>query len=257
MELGPLHLALLALAAAAASAINSVAGGGTLITFPALLAVGLPPLDANLSNNIALFPGTAAAAWSERSALRGQGARLPWAVLPAVLGGVVGAGLVLATGAASFEKLVPWLILAATLLVAFGPRLKAWAHARLAGQAGENRPGLAAASAVGSLYAGYFGAGQGLVYLALLAFALPDALPRINALRQAITLAAKGAALACFVVSGHVVWPAAIAMALGSALGGGVAGRFATRISPAFLRGAVTVIGLGVAAIYFAHPLGA
>jgi len=228
MELGLLHLALLALAAAAASAINSVAGGGTLITFPALLAVGLPPLDANLSNNIALFPG-----------------------------GVVGTGLVLATGAASFEKLVPWLILAATLLVAFGPRLKAWAHARLAGQAGENRPGLAAASAVGSLYAGYFGAGQGLVYLALLAFALPDALPRINALRQAITLAAKGAALACFVVSGHVVWPAAIAMALGSALGGGVAGRFATRISPAFLRGAVTVIGLGVAAIYFAHPLGA
>lgn len=256
MELGLLHLVLLALAAAVASAINSVAGGGTLITFPALLAVGLHPLDANISNNVALLPGTAAAAWSEREALRGQGARLPWALVPAVLGGAAGAWLVLATGASVFEKLVPWLILVATLLVAFGPRLKAWAHSRLTGESGESRPGLAAASAAGSLYAGYFGAGQGLVFLALMAFALPDALPRINALRQAITLAAKAAAVAYFVVGGHVVWPAAIAMALGSALGGGVAGRFATRISPTVLRAAVTVIGLVVAGIYFVDPVG-
>lgn len=257
MELGLPHLTLLALAAAVASAINAVAGGGTLISFPALLAVGLHPLDANISNNLALFPGTAAAAWSERAALRGQGARLPWAVLPAILGGAAGAWLVLATGAAAFEKLVPWLILVATLLVASGPRLKAWAHSRLAGDSRESRPGLAAASALGSLYAGYFGAGQGLVYLALMAFALPDALPRINALRQALTLAAKAAAVVYFVVGGHVVWTATIAMALGSTLGGAVAGPYAARISPTLLRAAVTVIGLVVAGVYFIHPLGA
>ncbi len=256
MELGPPHLLLLALAAALASAVNSVAGGGSLITFPALLAVGLPPLNANVSNNVALFPGTITSVWSERRQLNGQAARLRWALLPAAAGGLAGAWVVVNSGAAVFERLVPWLILVATLLVAFEPRIKAWSHAKLASASHESRTGLAAASAVGSLYAGYFGAGQGLVYLALMAFALPDALPRLNALRQVITLVAKAMALGLFAFGGHVVWPAALAMAIGSALGGGVAGRFAARIPPAVLRTTVSVIGLIVAGVYFVHPLG-
>lgn len=253
-ELGLLQLGLLALVAAVASAVNAVAGGGTLITFPTLIAVGIPPLHANITNNVALLPGTMGSAWTERAALAGQGGRLPWVLPAAALGGFVGAWLLMRVGDDGFEPLVPWLILAATALVFFGPRIKAWAHARLqqdaSGAAASNRPVMAAVTGIGSIYSGFFGAGQGLVLLAALSIVMSETIPRINALRQLIVLAAKCGALAVFLSSAHVVWSAAAAMAVGAVAGGAVGGRFAARVKPEVLRWAVSVIGVIVALVY-------
>jgi len=261
MELGPLHLTLLALVAFFASAINSIAGGGSLITFPTLVALGVPPLHANATNSVALLSGIGGAAWSERSELAGQSGRVWWAVIPALTGGFFGAWLLITTGAAIFEKAVPWLVAAATALVYFGPRIKGRVHSYIAArtQAGSKSKscyGLAVSSAAGSIYSGYFGAGQGLVFLALLAFPLADSINRINALRQVITLSAKAAATGFFIFSGHIVWPAAIVMAAGSLTGGIAGGRFAAGVRPDILRASVTALGTAIAAVFFAKQEG-
>lgn len=250
-----LQLGLLVLVAALASAVNAVAGGGTLVTFPTLLAVGLPPLHANITNNIALLPGTLGSAWSERAGLAGQRGRLPWVLPAAALGGFAGAWLLMRVGDDGFESLVPWLILAASTLVFFGPRIKTWAHARLQREASgadiENRPLVAGVTGMSAIYAGFFGAGQGLVLLAALSIVMSETIARINSLRQLIVLAAKCGALAVFLGSAHVVWSAAAAMAVGAVVGGAVGGRFAARVKPEVLRWFVSVIGVIVALVYF------
>lgn len=249
-----LDLALLGLAAVAGGAVNALAGGGTLITFPALTAVGLPALNANVTNTVALVPGYLGGAVAQRGDLMGQRRRVVAAAMPAAAGGLVGGGLLLWTGATLFEALVPWLILAATALLAAEPWLRKSVVRRLESPQADEHPhlaGVGAAAFAGSVYGGYFGAGLGIILLALFSFLLPDSLKRVNALKQAVSLLANGAAAVFFAATGDVVWAAAAVMAAGALLGGALGGRFAGRVRANVLRSVIVALGLAVAAVYF------
>lgn len=247
-------LLILALAAMAAGAVNAIAGGGTLISFPALTAVGVPAVAANVTNTVALTPGYLGATVAQAADLRGQRRRL-WLLVPTgVAGGVVGALLLVSTDEKLFRALVPYLILLASLLLAIQPRVRSWLDARRARQVAPPRardiwvvlPVFAA-----SIYGGYFGAGLSVIILAVLGLVLDDNLTRLNALKQAIAFAVNVAAACFFLFSGLVVWLAAVVMMFGAIAGGVLGGRLASRISPNILRRIVVVIGVAVALIYF------
>ena len=241
-----LDLALLGLAA--------VAGGGTLITFPALTAVGVPALQANVTNTVALVPGYLGGAVAQRDDLSGQRRRVLVAAVPAAVGGLIGGGLLLWTGARLFEALVPWLILTATALLAAEPWLKKSVVRRLESPQTDREPRLGGVGAVafaGAVYGGYFGAGLGIILLALFSLVLPDSLTRVNALKQTVSLLANGAAAALFAATGGVVWAAAAVMAVGALLGGTLGGRFAGRVRVDVLRSVIVALGLAVATVYF------
>ncbi|MBN1425593.1 sulfite exporter TauE/SafE family protein [Candidatus Fermentibacteria bacterium] len=247
---------LIVLAAVAGGAVNAIAGGGTLITFPMLTAVGIPAVAANITNTVALSPGYLGGTLAQRTDLRGQRRRL-WRLLPAgAIGGIIGGLLLLASGERLFRGLVPYLILLACGLLAFQGRVRGWVaqqsgRARRAGEGGEvgwlsTLPVLGAA-----VYGGYFGAGLSVIVLAVLGLVVDDNLTRLNALKQGIAFAVNIAAAVFFVCSGKVVWPAAAIMAGGALVGGVLGGRLAGRVRPELLRRMVVAIGLGVALIYF------
>ena len=243
---------LVGLAAVAAGLVNALAGGGTLITFPMLLTVGLPAVAANVTNTVALCPGYLGATLAQSNDLRGQWRRL-WLLLPAgVVGGVTGGILLLNTGERLFRGLVPFLILLAAGLLAVQDPLRAW----LTRLAAHKEPATAlerrAALPIGlaAVYGGYFGAGLSVIVLAALGLTLDDSLTRLNALKQAIAFSTNIAAAIFFLFSGQVVWPAALVMAAGALLGGALGGRLAGRIKPAVLRWIVVTVGVVVAVIY-------
>ena len=254
VSLSGVDLGLLALAAVCGGAVNALAGGGTLITFPALTALGVPALQANVTNTVALTPGYLGGAWAQRGDLSGQRPRVVVTALPALAGGVVGGLLLLKTGTALFGKLVPWLILLATALLAAEPWLKRHVVERLQRQPAGRQASLTAVGVTafaGAVYGGYFGAGLGIVMLALFSFVLPDSLTRVNALKQTLSLLANGSAAVLFAATGRVVWPAAAVMALGALLGGSLGGRFAGRVPAGVLRRVVVALGLAVAIAFF------
>jgi uncharacterized membrane protein YfcA len=254
VDLSAVDLGLLGLAAAGAGAVNAIAGGGTLITFPALTAVGVPPLNANMTNAVALVPGSLGGTLAQRRDLSGQRRRVAQMTLPAAGGGLVGALLLFATGARLFAELVPWLILGATLLLAAEPRLRRGSARRLTApghQAHEHAVGAAVCAFAASVYGGYFGAGFGIVMLALFSFVLPESLARVNAVKQFVAVVANGTAAIVFAAAGDVVWSAAAVMAAGALAGGSLGGRFAGRVRADVLRVVVVAIGLVVAAVYF------
>ncbi len=238
------ELALPALAAVGAGAVNALAGGGTLITFPVLLAVGLPAVSANVTNTVALCPGYLGATLAQRKDLAGQGKRMKHVLRAAVAGGLVGGVLLLVTGERTFRALVPFLILLASGLLAVQGPVRAWL-ARRAGE-GVKRREVWAAVLVGfaGVYGGYFGAGLSVIVLAALGLFLDDSLTRLNALKQSAALAVNLAAAGLFVFTRQVVWPVALVMAGGALLGGALGGRLAGRIRPETLRW--TVVGIGV-----------
>ena len=259
MPVEPLALpdfVLLALAAVAAGAVNALADNGTLITFPTLTFVGVPPVSASVTNTVALVPGYLGATMAQAKDMTGQRRRL-WLLAPTgVVGGIVGAYLLLQTDERLFRTLVPYLILLASGLLAFQDRLRRWVQARSRG-AGEASDGLheawvVAPVFVASIYGGYFGAGLSVIILAVLALVVDDTFTRINALKQAIAFSVNVAAALFFVFSGRVVWPAAVVMAVGALAGGVLGGWFAGRIRPEMLRRVVVAIGVIVAVIYFA-----
>jgi uncharacterized membrane protein YfcA len=250
------HLAFLALAAAAGGAVNALAGGGTLITFPALIAAGVPPIVANVTNTVALCPGYLGAALAQRSDLAALRAWMRRTLPAAFLGGLAGGAMLLATGERFFDALVPWLILMAAGLVAAQERLRGWL-ARRAGAAGEAQATTGAGSAArwavpavaaSAVYGGYFGAGASVIVLAGLGLTIGGPLPRLNALKQSLALAANTAAAALFALTGPVAWRPAIVMAAAGLAGGMAGGRLAGRMSAAWLRRVIVAIG-AVAAI--------
>jgi hypothetical protein len=244
------------LAAAAAGLVNALAGGGTLLLFPALLGLGLPAVSASVHSTVALCPGYLGATLAQRPELRGQGARL-LALLPlAALGGFAGALLLLHTGEAAFRVAVPWLLLAACLLLALQePLRKRWAQ--ITGSAAP-APRLVAALAVGvaSIYGGYFGAGLSVLVLALLGLLLHEGFNRLNALKQAVALAANLGAAAVFLLRAPLQWPLLIALALAALAGGWLGGRLAGRVPPARLRALVVVLGFALTLYYFIRGAG-
>lgn len=246
--LEPAELVLVALAAVAAGVVNALAGGGTLLTFPTLTALGIPALAANVTNTVALCPGHVGAAFAQRQALRGQEARLPVLLVAGAIGGIVGGALLLATGERAFRDLVPYLLLAASALLALQERVRAWMVRRAGHPSHEAAAPVVVALA--SIYGGYFGAGLGVVLLAGLGAALDDALPRLNALKQVLSLAVNVAAAAYFVFSDEVVWSAAAVMAIGALAGGAIGGTLAGRVPAEMLRRIVVAIGTAVALVY-------
>ncbi|HRF50637.1 MAG TPA: sulfite exporter TauE/SafE family protein [Anaerolineales bacterium] len=250
----PLDLLWLTLAAVAAGAVNALAGGGTLITFPVLTAVGIPAVAASITNTVALCPGYFGATLAQKDDLRGQGRRLRWLVPASIVGGVVGGVLLLNTGERLFRALVPFLILLASALMAVQEPLRAWL-VRRAAQAGRatHAPEATAALPVGlaAVYGGYFGAGLSVIVLATLGLVLDDTLTRLNALKQAISLSVNVAAAIFFLFTGQVVWLAAGVMAIGALVGGALGGKLAGKVKPQTLRLIVIAIGVVVAVIYF------
>lgn len=250
-----LELLLVALAGIAGGMVNALAGGGTLITFPVLTALGIPAVAANVTNTVALSPGYLGATFAQSKDLQGQQRRL-WLLLPAsVLGGILGGILLLLSGERLFRSLVPFLILLASGLLAVADPLRAWLLRR-SGQDGQKDPPAShetwAVLPVGlaAIYGGYFGAGLSVIVLAVLGLVLDDSLTRLNALKQFVAFCVNIAAAIFFVFSGQVVWLAALVMAVGALLGGSLGGRLASRVKPQVLRWIVVVIGVAVSILY-------
>ena len=250
--LTPLDILLAALAALAAGAVNALAGGGTLISFPALTLLGVSPIAANVTNTVALCPGYFGGTFAQRNDLRGQGKRLQLILPAAVVGGIAGGYLLLITGEKLFKDLVPYLILLASALLAVQDPIRGWLTRRMGEGHGARLEGLTWLPAgLASVYGGYFGAGLGVMLLSVLGLTLDDTLTRINALKQATSAMVNIAAAIFFVFSGKVVWPVALVMAVGALIGGMLGGRLAGRINPSTLRGMVVLIGVVISIVYF------
>ncbi len=252
MDLSSLDHVLVALAAVVGGAVNAMAGGGTLITFPALVAVGVPAVAANVTNTVALSPGYLGGTYAQRDDLAGQGSRVRLLAPVAVLGGLVGGALLLATGEELFRDLVPFLILGASALLAIQERVRALVVRRSAERAGADPSGIwvGLPAFAASVYGGYFGAGLGVILLAVLGLVLEETLTRVNALKQALSFLVNVTAAFFFAFSGRVVWSAALVMAVGAIAGGSLGGRLAGRMRAASLRVVVVAIGLVVGIVY-------
>ena len=251
------QLALVVLAALVGGAMNSIAGGGTLLTFPALVALGIPPISANATSTVALWPGALGSMWGYRGELRGAA---PWAVgfaVPSLAGGLAGAWLLLQTPADRFAAIVPWLVLGATFLfMAQRPVLRWLAARRDAGDTRALPPDDGALTArrpplailgfqfLVAVYGGYFGAGVGILMLAALGFMGLSNIHRMNGLKNWGGLCMNAVAAAMFAFSSLVNWPVALAMAIGAVSGGYVGSRMAQRVPQQAVRGAVVAIGL-------------
>jgi len=253
MPLEGLDFVLIALAAAGAGAVNALAGGGTLITFPTLTALGVPAVAANVTNTVSLGPGYLGALLAQRADLIGQRRRLLLLLPAAALGGLTGGLLLLNTGERLFRELVPYLILLASLLLAVQEPLHRRLMARAA-RAGARQPAewwAVVPVFLVAIYGGYFGAGISIIVLAVLGLTLDDSLTRLNALKHSVTLAANIAATSLFLFSGEVIWPAAAVMAVSALIGGVLGGRLAARVQSSTLRAVVVTLGILVALIYF------
>jgi uncharacterized protein len=240
--------ALLALAGFAAGAINAAAGGGSLVTFPALIAVGYPPLVANVTNNVAVSPGYATGAWGYRGELSGQRRRIvPLAALSA-FGSLVGVGLILVSSQQAFEGVVPFLVLAACALLAAQPAIGRRIGDRT-GQGGRPGAGALVGQTLAAVYGGYFGAALGVAVLALLGVFFDDTLQRLNALKALLQLVIGSTAALGFALLTPVAWGAVALVGTASLAGGLVGARLAKRVSDRVLRGGIVTYGI-VAAIW-------
>ncbi|MGD9572600.1 MAG: sulfite exporter TauE/SafE family protein [Thermoleophilia bacterium] len=229
-----------------AGAVNAVAGGGSLISFPALVATGLSPLTANITNTIAQLPGYVSIVEGYRPDLKGQGPRIRKLLVPTVIGAGVGVVLLHLGGEDAFEAVVPWLVLGACVLLGLGPRLRTKLAAR-EGHEARISPGLWIAVLGCGAYASYFGAAAGVLLLAVLALGIIDALQRLNALNRVMVLAANLAAAPALIILGPIDWPSVAALAPATLVGGAIGARVARRLDDGVLRAAVIVLGVGVA----------
>lgn len=241
--------AILVLSGFAAGALNAVAGGGTFITFPALVWMGVPPIPANATATFAAMPGYLGGAWGFRQDIRSEGALRLWQIaLVTLVGGLIGALLLLVTPPDLFDGLVPWLLLLATGLFAFGPQILAALRKRGRGHAG---PVLSALllGAIG-VYGGYFNGGLGILFLA--GFGLVGFLDMntMNGLKVLLSGLMAIFATATFAAAGLIAWREGMIMALATTLGGWLGARFARQLPQAWLRAFVIVTGLAMTAIF-------
>ena len=238
----------------AAGTVNAVAGGGSLITFPTLVAIGLPPVPANVTNSIAVCPGYLASVFGSRADLvslaAARGRRALLYLLPtAILGTAAGWALLLATPARAFELVVPFLVLGAAAALAFQKRLReVVGHPR---HMSRRRRGLMlhGTVALGAVYGGYFGAALGVMLVAALGLVLDESLARINALKNAISAVVGLATVAAFAVFGPVNWAAVAVLAPATLVGGYTGARLARRLPADALRAAIVAIGVIVGVI--------
>lgn len=239
--MGWLEAGLLLLAGLMAGAVNAIAGGGVLFTFPAFLAVGVPPVAASASSAVAVWPGHAAALPAYRDRLRNMRAGLPVRCGIALLGGLAGAALLLLTGDRLFSTLVPWLLLFSTLLFAFGHRLRALLPRQ--STAGARSAAALAAEFAFAVYGGYFGGGLGVLLLAALSLMGHDDLHDANALKNLLGTVISSVAVATFIMAGVVAWGPTLVTLTGAIAGGFMGARLAQRVSATWLRRGVVGIG--------------
>ncbi len=238
------HAALLLVAGLGAGAVNSVAGGGSLLSFPALLLTGAPALTANATNLIAVTPGYVGGTVGYRPQLAGQGPRVRRLGVVVMAGAVAGSGILLVTPARSFDAVAPFCVLAACALLVAQPRLVA-----LGTGPHEHGRGLLPAVFVGGVYGGYFGAGLGIMLLALLALFIEEDLQRLNALKGVLSLLVSLAAAVLLALFGPVDWDACALIAVASLVGGRLGVGVARRLAPQTLRYAVAAYGTLVATV--------
>jgi uncharacterized membrane protein YfcA len=261
----PLEIAAVLLAGVWAGTINTVVGSGTLITFPTQLAIGVPPVTANISNNIGLVPGSVAGAIGYRRELEGQRARVTRLLLASVIGGLIGAGLLLVLPPDAFEAVVPGLILLGVVLVILGPRLSASvterAEAREAAGGAPARDGawwVWPAVLFTGVYGGYFGAAQGVLLMAFLGIGINESLQRLNGAKNVLAAAVNAVAGLVFVLvaeldlfgaDAEIDWLVVLLIGLGSVVGGFLGASIGRRLPPLVLRSVIVVVGLVAVAV--------
>lgn len=227
-----------------AGTINTVVGSGTLVSFPVLLGIGLPPVTANVTNTVGLFPGSLAGAWGYRRELRGQGRRLAVLSVCSILGAVVGAVLLLSLPEDAFEGIVPWLIALALVLVVAGPRITRRLRETRFAPSERITLALAVATALTGVYGGYFGAAQGVLLVAFMGLLLAEDLQRINAAKNVLAGLVNLVAALVFVFVADIRWDVAGLVAVGSIAGGLLGAKIGRRLPPNVLRGVIVVVGL-------------
>jgi uncharacterized membrane protein YfcA len=261
--------AILCAAALVAGAVNAIAGGGTLLTFPALFAAlgssGAAAVAANATSTVALVPGAISSLAGYRHEIRHERRMISLLVVPSLVGGLVGSLLLVLLPGDYFKAAVPWLILTAALLFALQPRIARWMGIGRAdgadvddggtGRFGTHAPGLLAAVVAFqfavAVYGGYFGAGIGILMLSALAIMGMHDIHRMNAVKVLLNLVINGTSVVVFVASGHVHWPYAAAMAVASSIGGYAAAHTARRLNKNLVRAIIVTIGFSLAAYYF------
>src|SRR5579884_4130955 len=235
--------------------VNSVAGGGGFIAFPALLFSGVPSINANATSTVALWPGTLASTGAYRKALSVE---LLKRILPLIiitfLGSIVGSILLLKTRQSTFDKMIPWLLLAATLLFTFSGKITTWINRHRrdeAGPSGTRIIGVTLLQAVAAVYIGYFGAGVGIVMLALLAMMGMENIHSMNGLKTLLATCGNAMAVIVFIFARAVFWKQALLMIVGGALGGYAGAWYAQKMRPQHVRFVVIAIGYSMTVYFF------
>ncbi len=244
-----------------AGTVNTIVGAGTLLTFPLLVALGVPPLTANVSNTVGLVPGSVTGAWGYRRELSGQWPVVARMAALSAIGGVIGGLLVLVADPGTFTAVVPWLLVLAAVLAAAQPRVAAWVRRRGSAPVAEARPdavttrrleahtrplgiGLAMGITATGIYGGYFGAAQGVILISLLGIGWSSDLHRANGAKNVLAGTANLVSAAVFIVGGAVSWQIAALIAVGSALGGVIGARLGRRIPAVVLRALIVTVAL-------------
>jgi uncharacterized protein len=247
-----LELLAVAAAGAAAGAANAIAGAGSLITFPTLVAVGLPPLSANVTNTVGIIPGAVGGALGYRDLLREQRQRILRLLAPMLLGAAAGTALLLVTSDAAFEAIVPALIAASCLLLLLQPRLMA----RVSHAGNEHSPFLTAGLLFSGAYGAYFGSAVSILLLALLALFVEDTLQHLNAIKILLVGFANLLAAGAYAFLAPVEWRFVACLMVSSLIGGRIGAHYARRVPSDTLRIAIASLGLGVAVVLAARAFG-
>ncbi|MDR7126332.1 sulfite exporter TauE/SafE family protein [Pseudotabrizicola sp. 4114] len=248
-----MEMILLIAAAFGAGILNTVAGGGTFLTFPALVFTGMPPVMANATSTVAVFPGYLGGAVGFRHELRGfDRKRLLRLVGITLAGGLVGSGLLMVSSNEAFSLVVPFLLLGATLAFLFGDRVRQWAAEKARGVSSEGALGLFLVS----LYGGYFNGGLGIVLLALFSLWGMTDLNRMNALKSGLSFLLSAISAAVFAAAGLVAWPQAVVMMLAATAGGYAGAPLARALPKPVVRGIIATVGFGMSAVFFWRLIG-
>ncbi len=246
---------LLFMAAILGGTLNSVAGGGSFIAFPALIFTGVPPINANATNTVALWPGSVASVSAYRKELAAQNRTLLFVLSStSLVGGVLGAILLLRTPQTTFERLIPYLLLLATLLFTFSGPITAWLRRNTVPKDKLSwfaLSGIALLQLVVAVYGGYFGGGIGILMLATLGLMGMENIHEMNAMKTILQSCINGVAVITFIIAGAVVWPQAILMVIGAIVGGFGGAYYARRIEQRWVRIFVICVGVGMTIYFF------
>jgi uncharacterized membrane protein YfcA len=238
----PLHALVIFATGLAAGCINVIVGSGSLITFPVLIALGYPPVVANVSNTVGLVPGSASGVYGYRRELNGQRTRVLWLGAASAIGAVTGGLLLLVLPEETFEIVVPVLIALACVLVVIQPKLSQWLGGRQRHPHGG--PWLWLGVLASGVYGGYFGAAQGVILLGLLATFLAEDLQRVNAVKNVLAGIVNATAAVLFILIAHVNWAIVVCIAVGSTLGGLAGASIGRRLPPMALRVLIVLVGV-------------